>query len=297
MSASCCRNAVGSRYDPALSSAGMNRRALAHLFTSRFDVILPRMRICENARARPLQRRPASCLSDPGETPGQRTIARRSSYFSTNHGARQYKRSTFDVQRGSVPAAAGKSEGRHCSKNGRRDCLPPKSSNWQISARLIIGEVLQMIRRCSAIPQDGVARPDNPRIPAVGTLHVHRANTGTPPYPVRPACRRHRRQSRRPRTRPPPNDGAARIRAADEGSWQRQEPHPEFPTSRFSCAYITGWRRRVKGEVDSAGFYWRTGLSGGRRSLPRARERGHAGTRGRLSSSRAEDFCQFSARS
>jgi hypothetical protein len=44
----------------------MNRRALAHLFTSMFDV----------------------------------------------------KRSMFDVQGGLVPAAAGKSEGRHCSKKG-----------------------------------------------------------------------------------------------------------------------------------------------------------------------------------
>jgi len=62
-------------------------------------VILPRMRIYGNAygekvagasRTRPLRRRLASRMRIPGETPGQRTGARRSSHVFTNHDARQY---------------------------------------------------------------------------------------------------------------------------------------------------------------------------------------------------------------
>lgn len=61
--------------------------------------ILPRMRICENthdkkvagaSRARPLRRRLASRILFLGETPDQRTGARRSSHVFTNHDAQQY---------------------------------------------------------------------------------------------------------------------------------------------------------------------------------------------------------------
>ena len=62
-------------------------------------VILPRMWTCGNTRAgkwlarlapERCERRPASRISCPGGTPGQRSGARRSSYVFTNLDARQY---------------------------------------------------------------------------------------------------------------------------------------------------------------------------------------------------------------
>jgi hypothetical protein len=145
-----------------------------------------------------------------------------------------------DLARNSSPTAGG----MHTTPSNK-----PKRSKWPISARLMSGEVLQMIRRSSAIPSDSSVLVDNPCSPEAEALHAHPANIETPLCPFLPIYRQIHRQSRRPHTTPPPNAASTRIPAEAGGFWPRRQPLPESPISYGSCPHSSRIRARVKQEV------------------------------------------------